>query len=245
MALPLLERLPLGTARRVLDIATGTGSFLSPLGAAAPGAVIAGVDRAEGMLRVARQDGHVRLAVADGQQLGVLSDAIDVALLIFALFHMPDPLRCLNEMCRVLRPGGAAGIATWGHEPGLPGIAVWTEELDRAGASPDPRDPTVMQRALMDTPGKLRALVGAAGFTPIEIWSAAVEHQWTLDDLLANQIGCAAPARRLSSLSPEAQARCESMVRQRLARLTPSELTYRAEVLFAVAQRPRASSSAR
>ena len=41
------------------------------------------------------------------------------------------------------------GIVTWGSDPGLPGVAVWTEELDREGAEPDPRDPSVMQQARM------------------------------------------------------------------------------------------------
>lgn len=242
MALPLLERLPLARAHRVLDIATGTGSRLSDITAAAPDAAVLGVDRAEGMLRAARRAGHRRLAVTDAQQLGIQSEMFDVVTLVFALFHMPDSLRCLREVHRVLRPGGTAGIATWGYDPGLPGVSVWKDELDRAGAAPDPRDPRVMQHDRMDTPEKLGHLLEAAGFPDVAIWSTDVEHQWTLEDLMANQIDCGAPARRLISLSRQARAQCESRVRERLQALAPAELLHRADVLLVMAERSGATA---
>src|ERR1051325_9700449 len=80
MALPLLPALPLRTAGRVLDVGTGAGALLADLHDAAPDAIVLGVDRAEGMLRVARQSGHHLLAVTDAQHLGIRSGTIDVVL---------------------------------------------------------------------------------------------------------------------------------------------------------------------
>jgi SAM-dependent methyltransferase len=238
MALPLLESLPLGAARRVLDVGTGTGSLVPDLQAAAPGACIFGVDRAEGMLREGRRTVVHPVAVMDVQRLGIRSESIDVALLMFVLFHAPDPARSLAELFRVLRRGGALGIVTWGADPGMPGLSIWTEELDREGARPDPRNRSVMQQGLMDTAEKLRCLLNAAGYASTRIWEQTFHHQWRLDDLLAVQIGCGMPARRLAGLSPAAQERCELRVRARAKALTPSDLAYRPEVLFAVAHRP-------
>jgi ubiquinone/menaquinone biosynthesis C-methylase UbiE len=200
---------------------------------------VIGVDRAEGMLRVAQQSGHPFLAVMDAQHLGVRSGTIDVVVLIFVLFHLPEPSLGLHEAYRVLREGGTAGIVTWGEDPGSPGMSIWREELDRERAAQDPRDPSVMQSASMDTPEKLRHLLNAVGFVSVDVWSAKVAHQWTLDDLLAVQVGCGMPARRLASLSSAGRDRCLSRVRTRLEGLTPAELEYHTEVLHASAGRPR------
>lgn len=245
MALPLLPALPLRMARRILDVGAGTGALLTDLKSAAPGAMVIGVDRAEGMLRLAKEDGHELLAVTDAQRLSIRSGTIDIrsgtidaVVLIFVLFHLPEPSLGLEEAYRVLRGDGMVGIATWGQDPGSPGVSIWRDELDREGADPDPRDPGVMQQASMDTPEKLERLLGAAGFASTHVWRTTVAHQWTLDDLLAMQLGCGMPARRLATLPADTRAQCQARVRTRLERLKPSELEYRAEVLLAVASRP-------
>jgi SAM-dependent methyltransferase len=234
MAAPLIDALPLASARRILDAGSGTGAFLPDFRRAAPAATVIAVDRADGMLR-ARSLPEVPAAVMDVQVLGLASDAFDVAALIFSVFHLPDPLKGLVELRRVVKPGGALGIATWGMDPGQPGMAFWTRELDRAGAPPDPRDPSVNQRDLMNTPDRLRRLVSNAGFRSVRIWSTLCAHRWTVDRLMSNQTSCGAPMRRLEQLPPDVRIACEANVRRDLETLTEDELIYRPEVLFCVA----------
>lgn len=232
-ALPLLSALPLRDAARVLDAGSGTGALLPDLRAAAPAATLVAVDRADGMLRL-RTARDVPAAQMDLEQLALGGGTFDVAVLIFVLFHLPDPVRGLREIRRVLRPGGVCGIATWGRDQGTPGIPVWTAELDRAGAAPDPRDPKTAQQALMDTPDKLRRLTAAAGFSSADIWRTETEHRFMADALFAVQTSCGMAMRRLATLRPDAQAACRSRVRDALGRMTSEELTYRPEVLFGV-----------
>jgi SAM-dependent methyltransferase len=234
MAQPLVRRIGLEKARTVLDIGTGTGAMLPDIRKAANDALLVGLDRSEGMLRLATRAGFNNIAVADGQALCIRSRSVDVALLIFVLFHFPDPVAALKEVQRVLRNGGRAGIVCWGNDPGAPGASIWTEELNREGAAPDPRDPSVMQAGAMNTLEKLTALVQAGGLEVRELWSETFSHKFQVSTLLKVQLGCGVAARRLPSLTPEARARCKERVTARLEELSEEQLDYRPEVLFAV-----------
>src|SRR4051812_13092577 len=94
MAQALLAALPLHDAEHVLDVGTGSGGLIPDIRAWAPEAAIVRVDRAEGMLRIAQAAAAASstpLALMDAQQLGIRSDAIDVAVIAFVLFHVPNP----------------------------------------------------------------------------------------------------------------------------------------------------------
>jgi len=137
MARPLLDALAAAEAELVLDLGCGTGDLLPHLRAAFPASQTVGVDRAEGMVRIAQRSSGGALAVMDGQELALAGETFDVAVAAFMLFHLPDPTAGLREIRRVLRGGGAVGIATWGKGPDDPWIAIWKEELENHGAGPD------------------------------------------------------------------------------------------------------------
>jgi ubiquinone/menaquinone biosynthesis C-methylase UbiE len=238
MANPLLLAMPLAGARRILDVGTGTGSLWPMIQRAAPEASLYGVDRAEGMLRNGDDLLRGSVSVMNAENLGFRAAAFDATLLLFVLFHVPDPVRALREIHGVLRPGGSLGLVVWGEDPGLPGATLWAEELDRVGAVADPRDSSVMRQSWMDTPEKVADLVKAAGFISHQLWTQHFVHKWTIDNLLATQTRCGLPSRRLSSLSTEAQEVCLNRVRARMDNLTASELEYRVEVIYAIADRP-------
>ncbi|MDP9176502.1 MAG: class I SAM-dependent methyltransferase [Gemmatimonadota bacterium] len=235
MAKPIFGALPLAGPPLVLDVGSGTGAMLPYVRAAAPQARVVGLDRAEGMLDIAKAAGWRAVAVADGQKLPARSGAVDVGLLVFVLFHFPDPVEALREMRRALRPEGRVGIVVWGTDPGVPGASVWMEELDRKDAAPDTRDPSVVKVQMMNTPEKLTQLIHASGLEVTTLWSEWFCHAFKLEELLKLQLGCGVASRRLPSLSAKRRAKVEARVRERLAEFTPEQLEYRPEVLFAVA----------
>jgi SAM-dependent methyltransferase len=238
MAHPLLHAMALGTAQRILDVGTGTGALWPLIQKAAPQAQLWGIDRAEGMLRAGTGILRGRAAVMDAERLGVRDATFDAVLSLFVLFHIPDPIAALREALASLRPGGVLGVVVWGVDPGLPGGAIWAEELDRVHAADDPRDPSVMRQGWMDTPEKLGDLLRRGGFVPDQIWSCCFVHQWTSEGLLATQTRCGLPSRRLQSLPGDVRQTCIDRVRARLERLAPADLSYRVEAIYGIAHRP-------
>jgi SAM-dependent methyltransferase len=245
MAQPLLAALPLRDAERILDLGTGSGGLIPDIRASAPHASILGVDLAEGMLRIAMAAATVSsasLALMDAQHLAICPAAIDVAVMAFVLFHVPDPHRALGEVLRVLRPGGTIGVATWGSDPGFPASAVWDDELQVQGAGPDPVS-LGRQDKLMDTPERLRGTLEEAGFSVMTFWARGFEYQWDPASFFALRSSHGVCSRRLDTLEVGQRSVCLSRVRERLALLASADFIFRPEAVFAIARKPQTQLS--
>jgi ubiquinone/menaquinone biosynthesis C-methylase UbiE len=101
---------------QVLDVACGTG--LIALGAArlaGPQGRVLGTDISDQMVEVARRRAegqglsNVTFIRMDAENLALPDGRFDVALCALGLMYVPDPLRAVREMRRVVRPGGRRG----------------------------------------------------------------------------------------------------------------------------------------
>jgi demethylmenaquinone methyltransferase/2-methoxy-6-polyprenyl-1,4-benzoquinol methylase len=101
----------------VLDVASGTGDIALALAHALLQAQVTGLDFSKNMLDVARKRALVDGSLGDGSHLSFVqgnamdmpfeSDSFDVVVISFGLRNMPDYQRAIEEMARVLRPGGS------------------------------------------------------------------------------------------------------------------------------------------
>jgi demethylmenaquinone methyltransferase / 2-methoxy-6-polyprenyl-1,4-benzoquinol methylase len=107
-----------------VDVACGTGALTRDLEQLAPGALVAGMDFSQEMLRRA---GPGRYVAADALRLPLEDASVDVVTIAFGLRNLPEPARGLLELHRVLRPGGRLVVCEFSH----PVVPVFREVYRR------------------------------------------------------------------------------------------------------------------
>ncbi|NLG44971.1 class I SAM-dependent methyltransferase [Gordonia sp. (in: high G+C Gram-positive bacteria)] len=114
--------------RAVLDVACGPGNYAADAvrGLTGRGHYV-GLDFSAPMLaEAARVHDHPRITFirGDAHHLPLTADSFDTATCLAALYLIPDPLPVLDEMFRVLRPGGELIVFTSvdASVAGLPGV---------------------------------------------------------------------------------------------------------------------------
>jgi demethylmenaquinone methyltransferase/2-methoxy-6-polyprenyl-1,4-benzoquinol methylase len=109
----------------ILDCATGTGdlalAFKRKVGGS--GRVV-GTDFCPEMLQSApakaQKEGlSVEFQVADAMALPFADATFDVASIAFGIRNVDDPVKCLKEMARVVKPGGRVVVLEFGQPEGM------------------------------------------------------------------------------------------------------------------------------
>ncbi len=108
-----LELLDLEPDHRVLEIGFGGGATLEAVHELVPTGLAAGIEISDTMIRAARMRfrreiaaGRVEVSSASVLRIPVDDSTFDRALSINTIYFWEDPLRGLEEIARVLKPGG-------------------------------------------------------------------------------------------------------------------------------------------
>ena len=103
-------------ARRVLDLASGTGDVAAQLARALPDTTVEALDASPRMIDAAHERlrtidadvaSRITPMVGDMMALPQARASVDVVSASYGVRNVPDPTQCVREMARVLRPGGA------------------------------------------------------------------------------------------------------------------------------------------
>lgn len=109
------RRMNPGPTDRLLDVGCGTGALLHHLAGTHPDMRLSGVDPVPDMLKIARGRLPARVDLHEGwaENLPFEQGQFDVVASCNMFHYIREPVAALQEMRRVLRPGGQLVITDW------------------------------------------------------------------------------------------------------------------------------------
>jgi ubiquinone/menaquinone biosynthesis C-methylase UbiE len=119
-----VEMMGLSTGHTVLDVGCGPGNFTREFGRAAGGeGLVVGIDASESMLSRAVQEAaadNVAYVRGDAATLPFRDESFNAVCCFAALYLIEEPFQALDEIVRVLAPGGRVALLSTTHRGLLP-----------------------------------------------------------------------------------------------------------------------------
>ena len=226
-----------------LDLGCGTGLFTELIAETCAPSCIIGIDPVATQIDHARRKPIAQRAefrVGDGQSLPFASDSFDVVASALVINFIPDRLRALAEMRRVVRPDGLVAGYVWDFMPELSPSGPFRLGLrDVVGAVP------ALPGAQDSSLAALASLFERAGLSTVS--TRAIDVTVTFSDFeafwIAQTPSYAPTTRLIAAMSETDQARVREAVRARLPAATDATIRYpaRANAVMGRASRMHAA----
>lgn len=166
----LLQLANIQPGKKVLETACGTGLVSFPIAelVGEKGFVFATdiSDKMVGSCSAAANEKNlfnVKFERMDAEELDVDDESFDIAVCALGLMYVPDPLKAMKEMHRILKPGGRAAVAVWGKRSNC-GWAEIFEIVDKRVTSE-----VCPMFFNLGNPGVMELNLTAAGFANISV----------------------------------------------------------------------------
>jgi SAM-dependent methyltransferase len=170
-AAAIVTLVPPPMAGRILDVATGTGLVaVEAAKRVGPDGTVLATDFLPAWEPYVRETAseagvtNLTFAAMPAEALELPDASFDVVYCQFGLMFVPEPVRALREMRRVLRPGGRIGIAVW-SVPEKVGLFLISRIA--GPALPPVAGETPPSPMSMGAPGLIEGLIAEAGFSDI------------------------------------------------------------------------------
>ena len=94
----------------LLDVGCGTGWFSKR--ASELGSVVFSLDMGMGLIKQVRLKCESYGVVGSALKLPIKSNSVDIVVCSEVIEHVSDPTNAINELCRVIKPGGTLALTT-------------------------------------------------------------------------------------------------------------------------------------
>lgn len=209
-----------------LDVGCGNGAFTAEILSRASPLAVTGIDPSPDQLSHARarhSGANVRFQAGDAQALPFGDGQFDVAAMALVISFVPEPLKAIAEMVRVVRPGGWVATYMWDIPGGgLPVQPVYSA-LRSMGLSP-PLPPN----AAVSSQAALRQLWQAAGLVSLEakVIRIPVSYSSFEDFWDSNSVPIGPQGKFMQSLSPAALMELRQLLQRQLSVEAGGSITY-------------------
>jgi arsenite methyltransferase len=114
IALPVLGKMHLAPADNVLDVGCGAGWLSRRLAKLVPQGRVVGMDLSDEMIRRARRASvdfeNLMFVTGEVEEIPWEPNFFSHVISVESSYYWPDPAAGVREICRVLKPGGAAWV---------------------------------------------------------------------------------------------------------------------------------------
>ena len=194
----------------VLDVGCGTGSLTFEIAARRIAASIDALDYEAGFVEaVNTRKGAASINVRQGDAMALPYESaqFEMALSLLVLHFVPDAVRAISEMVRVVKPGGVVAAAVWDTFGGMPSLRMFWDTVVAIHPPAEQRRSGLLIRP-MTRPNELQTAFQHAGLSNVaatlltirmdfesfeDFWIPAVFGQGTHSEFLA---GLPEPTRR-------------------------------------------------
>jgi SAM-dependent methyltransferase len=236
---PFLAAAAIDPGTRVLDVGCGTGQTTRDAARLSGTGAVTGVDLSARMLDLARRRAaglpNVRFVQADAQvaDLGEHDRVISRTGVMF----FGNPVAAFTNLACALVPGGRLALAVWAPYAEQEWISSFRTAAAGGRAVPPPPPEGPHPFSLGD-PDRVRALLGAAGFTGVGI-EGVREPMWFGPDVAtAERMVLGIVGATIDELDEPARAAARGALRESLAsHLGPDGVSYRSAMLMVTAGR--------
>jgi ubiquinone/menaquinone biosynthesis C-methylase UbiE len=223
-----LDWLDIPKGLRWLDVGCGNGAFTEAIITHSAPAAVAAIDPSNGQLAYARSRPGTKLAEfqrGDAQQLPFDDATYDIAVMALVISFIPNPLRAVTEMARVVRPGGSVATYMWDRPGGGTPVEPIYVAAKSLGMNPPPPPGVEISRL-----HAMRDLWEKANITSIETRVIRIPVVFSnFDDFWDSTVVPVGAQRKfLQELSPDARERLRARLRDQLPVSPDGRIAYEA-----------------